>query len=85
MQAEFRREGASAVEAAAKAEETVGKTANQLVFGRVPAKQKARRQRGKPEAKVLYFRSLFDAVEDDSKAIVPATEQQPVQLAMFAL
>ena len=84
MQAEFRREGATVEEAAAKAEEAVEKMATQLVFGRVPAQTKARQRRAKPEVKVLYFRSLFEAEEDDGKVIVPATEQ-PVQLAMFAL
>ena len=33
----------------------------QLVFGRVPAQTKARQRRGRPEVKVLYFRSLFEA------------------------
>jgi hypothetical protein len=45
---------------------------------------KTRPRRVKSEVKVLYFRSLFDAGEDDGKAIAPGTEQ-PVQLAMFAL
>jgi hypothetical protein len=58
--------------------------ATRLVFGRVPAGVKTTQRRGKPEVKVLYFRSLFDAGEDDGKAIAPGTEQ-PVQLAMFAL
>jgi superfamily II DNA/RNA helicase len=84
MQAEFRREGATVEEAAAKAEEAVEKMASQLVFGRVPSQAKATRRRARPEVKVLYFRSLFDAEEDGDKVIVPATEQ-PVQLAMFAL
>jgi hypothetical protein len=84
LQAEFRREGATVEEAAAKAEEAVEKIASQLVFGRVPATAKAKRRRSKPEVKVLYFRSIFDAEEHDGKAIVPSTEQ-PVQLAMFAL
>ena len=84
LKAEFRREGATVEEAAAKAEEAVEKMATQLVFGRVPANTKARRRQGKPEVKVLYFRSIFDAEEYDDKVTVPATEQ-PVQLAMFAL
>ncbi|MBN1140052.1 MAG: hypothetical protein JXM73_26015, partial [Anaerolineae bacterium] len=84
MQAEFRREGATVEEVAAKAEEAVEKMASQLVFGRVPSQTKATRRRTRPEVKVLYFRSLFDAEEGGDKVIVPATEQ-PVQLAMFAM
>jgi hypothetical protein len=84
LKAEFRREGATAEEATAKAEEAVEKMTTQLVFGRAPVGAKARQRRGKPEVKVLYFRSLFDAEEDDGQVIVPATEH-PVQLAMFAL
>jgi hypothetical protein len=84
MQAKFRREGATVEEAAAKAEEAVERITTHLVFGRVPAQAKPRRRQSKPEVQVLYFRSLFDAEEDDGKVIVPATEQ-PVQLAMFAL
>ena len=84
MLAEFRREGVTTEEAAAKAEAAVEKMATQLVLGRVPAAAKARQRRGKPEVKVLYFRSLFDGEEDDGKAALPPTEQ-PVQLAMFAL
>jgi hypothetical protein len=83
MQAEFRREGATAEEAVSKAEEAVEKMATQLVFGRLPARRKAKRQRSQPEVKVIYFRSLFDGEENDGEAIMPATEQ-PVQLAMFA-
>ena len=83
LQAEFRREGATAEEAAVKAEEAVEKLATQLVFGRVPAGAKVRQRRGKPEVKVLFFRSLFDAEEGDGKVMLPA--EQPVQLAMFAL
>jgi hypothetical protein len=83
MQAEFRREGATAEEAAVKAEEAVTKLATQLVFGRVPAGAKVRQRQGKPEVKGLYFRSLFDAEEGDGKVILPA--KKPVQLAMFAL
>ncbi len=84
LKAEFRREGATAEEAAAKAEEAVEKIATQLVFGRVPAQTKARQRRGKPEVKVLYFRSLFEYEEDCEKVILPPAEQ-PVQLAMFAI
>jgi hypothetical protein len=84
MQAEFRREGATVEEATAKTEEAVEKMATQLVFGRAPAQRKARQSRAKPDVKVVYFRNLFEADEDDCMVIVPATEQ-PVQLAMFAL
>ena len=84
LKAEFRREGATAEEAAAKAEEAVEKMASQLVFGRVPSQTKATRRRARPEVKVLYLGSLFEAGEDHSKLIVAAAEQ-PVQLAMFAL
>jgi hypothetical protein len=83
MKAEFRREGATVEEAAAKAEEVVTQMASQLVFGRVPAQTKARRRQGKPEVRVLYFRNLFAGEEDDRKVALPADE--PVQLAMFAL
>ena len=58
--------------------------ATQLIFGSLPARVKARQRRAKPEVKVLYFRDLLEAEEDDSKVIVPATEQ-PVQSALFAL
>jgi hypothetical protein len=84
MQAEFRREGASVEEAAAKAEEAVQKMATQLVFGQIPAQSKARHRRGKPEIKVVYFRSLLEDDKEDSMVILPAGEE-PVQLAMFAL
>ena len=57
--------------------------ATQLVFGRVPVGAKARQRRARPEVKVLYFRSLFEAEEDDGKVVLPT--EQPVQLAMFAL
>jgi hypothetical protein len=80
---EFRREGATVEEAAAKAEEAVEKLATHLVFGQLSAQTKTQRRRGKPEVKMLYFRSLFDAEEDDGKTTVPATKQ-PVQLTMFA-
>ena len=83
LKAEFRREGATVEEATAKAEEAVEKMATQLVFGRVPAGAKARQRRGKPEVKVLYFRSLFETDKDDDKPVLPA--EQPVQLAMFAI
>ena len=83
MQAEFRREGATVEEAAAKAEEAVEKMASQLVFGRVPAQTKVKQRRAKPEVKVVYFRNLFDVDADDGQAPRPA--EQPVQLAMFAL
>jgi hypothetical protein len=83
MQAEFRREGATVEEAAAKAEKAVEKMATQLVFGQIPAQTKPRRSRSKPEVKVLYFRSLFDTEEDDGKVILPSV--QPVQLATFAI
>ena len=67
----------------AKAEEAVKKMANQLVFGRVPSQTKATRRRARPAVKVLYFRTLFDADEDDDDIVVlPAA--QPVQLVMFA-
>ena len=84
LEAEFRREGATVEEAAAKAEEAVEKMATQLVFGRVPAGAKARPRRGKPEVQVLYVGSLFDVAEDDDQVILPPAGQ-PVQLAMFAL
>ena len=83
VKAEFHREGATADEAAAKAKEAVEKMATGLAFGRVPALTKAGQRHGKPEVKVLYFRSLFDAEEDDVTAILPPSDQ-PVQLAMFA-
>ncbi len=83
LQAEFRREGATVEEAAAKAEDAVEKMANKLVFGRVPSQTKATPRRARPEVKVLYFRSLFDVGEDDGKWILPSSEQ-PVQLAMFS-
>jgi hypothetical protein len=84
LKAEFRRKGATAEEAATKAEEAVKKMAPQLVFGRMPVRAKARQRRGKPEVKVLYFHGLFDAETDGCKGeLVPAG--QPVQLAMFAL
>jgi len=84
MQAESRREDATAEEAATKAELAVEKRATQLVFGQVPAQSKGRQRRAKPEVKVIYFRSIFEAEEDDGKVILPSPEQ-PVQLAMFAL
>ena len=70
-------------EAAAKADEVVEKMASQLVFGRVSAQTKARQRRARPEVKVVYFRNLFEAEDDDGHAIL-ATTEQPVQLAMFA-
>ncbi len=81
MQAEFRREGATVEEAAAKAEQAVEKMASQLVFGRVPAQAKGNKRRTKPEVKVLYFRSLFEAIEEDATRL---PVEQPVQLTMFA-
>ncbi len=83
LNAGFRREGATAEEAAAKAEEAVEKMASQLVFGQVPPQRQAKRQHRKPEVKVLYFRGLCDAQEDNGKVVLPSSEQ-PVQLAMFA-
>jgi hypothetical protein len=92
VKAEFRPEAAN-VEAlsracrgqsTANAEEAVEKMTTQLVFGRVPAQTQTRQRCGKPEVKVLYCRGLFEAEEDDSKAILPASVQ-PVQLAMFDL
>ena len=65
-------------------EEAVEEMATQLVFGRVPVGAKARQRRGKPEVRVLYYRSLFEAEEDDGEAIL-ALDEQPVQLAMFAM
>jgi hypothetical protein len=87
MQAEFRREGATVEEAAAKAEEAVEKMATQLVFGRVPAGAKARQRRTRPEVKVLYFRNLFelDGESDAEKEVPESQTKPPVQLAMFAL
>lgn len=82
LKAEFRREGATVEEAAAKAEEAVEKMATRLVFGRVPA-QKVRPRRGKPEIQVLYVGSLLDAEKGDGKVVLPVEE--PVQLAMFAM
>jgi hypothetical protein len=58
--------------------------ANQLVFGRVPARAKTKQRHGKTEVKVLYFGNLFDSTEDSNKVLRSLTEQ-PVQLAMFAL
>jgi hypothetical protein len=81
MQAEFRREGATVEEAAAKADEAVEKMATQLVFGRVPAQAKGKKRR-QPEVRVLYYRSLFQADESDDKVVLPL--EQPVQLSMFA-
>jgi hypothetical protein len=82
LKAEFRREGATAEEASAKAEKAVEKIATQLVFGRAPAQRTAMRRRGKPDVKVVYFRSLLDAEEEDGMVIL-APSQEPVQLAMF--
>ena len=87
MQAEFRREGASAEEAAAKAEEAVEKMATQLVFGRVPLQRKANRQRGQPKVSVMYFRNILESVHGNSTGdnmVLPPADQ-PVQLAMFDL
>ena len=42
------------------------------------------KRRGKPEVKVLYFQSLFDAEGDDGGTNLPPAEQ-PIQLAMFAM
>jgi len=61
----------------------VERMATQLVFGRIPAQRKARQRWDKSEVKVLYFRNLFDAEEDDGKPVLPPAEQ-PVKLAMFA-
>jgi hypothetical protein len=83
VQAEFRREGATVEEAAAKAEQAVEKMATQLVFGRVPAQRNAKRQRSQPQVKVVYFRSLFESEDDDKVALT--SPEQPVQLAMFAV
>ena len=83
MQAEFRREGATVEEAAAKAEEAMEQMDTQLVFGRVPAQTKARQRRAKLQVKVVYFRNLFNGQENDGEVIVSVTEQ-PVQLTIFA-
>ena len=85
MQAEFRRDGATVEEAAAKAEEQVEKMATQLVFGRVPAQTKATRRRARPEVKVLYYRELFEGEVGDNDRIVLPPSEPPVQLAMFSL
>jgi hypothetical protein len=88
LKAEFRREGATVEEAAAKAKEVVEKMANQLVFGRVPSQAKARKRQSKPEIKVIYFRNLFESqVKGDDPTGNPASipRDQPIQLAMFAL
>jgi hypothetical protein len=82
LQAEFRREGATVEQASAKAEESLDKMATQLVFGSVPP-ARARQSRGKPQVKVLYFRSLFEAEGEDVKAALPPADE-PVQLAVFA-
>jgi SNF2 family DNA or RNA helicase len=82
LKAEFRREGATIEAATAKAEEAVEKIASQLVFGRVPEGTKVKRRKGRPDVKVLYFRSLFESEQHDGKAALPT--EQPVQLAMFA-
>jgi superfamily II DNA/RNA helicase len=84
LKAEFRREGATVEEATTKAEEAVEKMTAQLVFGRAPLGTKVRQRRANPQVKVLYFRNLFEAEEDDGEVILPPAEQ-PVQLAMFAL
>jgi len=81
LQAEFRREGATAEEAAAKATEAVEQMATRLVFGRVPAQRRAKRRGGEAGVKVVYFGSLLEA--NDGEVLSPADE--PVQLAMFAL
>jgi hypothetical protein len=54
-----------------------------MVFGRASAQTKARQCQGKPKVKMLYFRSLLEAAEEDSEVTVPSPAQ-PVQLAMFA-
>jgi hypothetical protein len=64
--------------------EAVEEAATELIFDRVPVGAKARHRRGKPKVKVLYFRRLLEAKENDGKVMVPETGQ-PVQLAMFAL
>ena len=82
LKAEFRREGATAEEAAAKADEAVEKMATRLVFGRAPVGAKARKRQGKPEVQVLYFRNLDDEQGDVGYMMLPG--EQPVQLSMFA-
>ena len=82
MQAEFRREGATIGEATTQAEEVVEQMASQLVFGRISAAPKSRQRRARSEVRVLYFRNLFPADEDEQKS-VPSIDE-PVQLAMFA-
>jgi hypothetical protein len=69
LKAEFHRGGATVEEPAAKAEQAVERMATQLAFGRVPSQTKATRRRVRPEVKVLYFRSFFDAGGNDGKAI----------------
>ena len=83
LQAEFRREGATAEEAVAKAKQAVEKMATGLAFGRLPVPPSAKQRSRKPLVKVLYFRSLFDAEEGEGKVILPPADE-PVQLAMFA-
>jgi hypothetical protein len=83
MQAEFSWAGATVEEAAAKAEEAMEEMKSRLVFGQIRAPTNCRRPRSKQEVKVLYFRSLFEAEEDNGQVIL-ASAEQPVQLAMFA-
>ena len=83
LQAEFRREGATAEEAVAKAEKAVETMAAELAFGRLPVPPTTRKRSRQPQIKVLYFRSLFEPQEGKEKTILPPADE-PVQLAMFA-
>jgi hypothetical protein len=87
LRAEFRREGATVEEAAAKAEEAVEKITTQLVFGRIPVGVKARQRRVKPEVKIVYFRHLPELHEDAdmTNATTESRTGSPVQLTMFAM
>ncbi len=86
LKAEFCREGATVEEAAAKVEEAVEQMATQLVFGRVPLGAKDKQRRARPEVKVLYFRSLFEAELQRVQAAAE-TEQDagssPLKLAVL--
>ena len=83
LQAEYRREGATAEEAVAKAEQAVEKMATELAFGRLPVPATMKRRSRQPQVKVVYFGSLFEADQADGKPILPPADE-PVQLAMFA-
>ena len=73
------------VEAEKQAQEIRREITDKLIFGRMPAElRQVKRRQSRTEIKVLYFRGLFEAAEEDPKAILlPAG--QPVQLAMFAV